>query len=515
MAARMKSRARYKPSRSKKSSAMVSGYQGASWSQNRGYVYFPNLDTRREVDSYTRTELCRRSRFLYANVGFVKRIIKGIARMALGAGLKPKFRTRDTEWNELAAANFDNRAGSPYTFDLGGRYNYYQAQRALLRARLTDGDVFAVLSKTATNGFAAIRIYEGHCVGNGAGNSENSDTSGWFDGVRVNNNNRALQYRLLNPDGTKAMDINAEQVVPFIDYERSGFNRGVSILSHAINHLLDQTEITGFLKQQVKVSSLVAYQIKNSQRKGGLGASRSVRGRAGDGKPIEQRVEDAIRGAKGLEMENGAELEFVTDNRPHPNTLGFLDYLARDISWGTDFSPEIIWDIHHLSGGPTRFVIADAQEVCDEIQSEVRERFCRRYVNYFNSIEMDSGRLRRCKDPHWWAHDYIAPRKITVDRGRDGKLYIELQGRGMLSLDRWYQEMGQDWKHEMTQFITEKAWVKQKCEEAGLSMDDVFGPGLGFGSINPAETNTVDGDKKKVPDPDDDPDDDAPDPEDT
>ena len=485
----------------------LSGFQGADFgSPNRGLVYFPTLDTRREVDDWTRQELTRRARWLYNNVGMVRRIVNGISRMTVGTGIRPRPRTRDTDWNEIALKDFNNTAGSRIVFDVGGRYNFYQAQRALMRCKLKDGSGFSMMAKTDA-GAPAARLFESHQIGTGSGKvGTTSSGAQWYDGVLGNNVNRAIAYRLLT-DNNGTADISATDMICFTDYERPGQFLGPTALYHAVNHSLDMAEMTGFYKQAIKNAGTIGYSIENATRAKGMGAGVHKILVGEDGKPRTVRVEQAFRGGKVVELEPGAELKMVADTRPHPNILGFWDYLARDISWGVGMSPEIIWDIHNLGGANTRFIIADAQEYVEEQQDELIEIFCKRYWVYQTAVKLKMGLLPPCQDPEWWHCDWMRPRKLTVDRSRDGKLYIELQGRGMLSLARWYAEQGQDWKEEMIQYLDEKAWIKVEAGKRDLTLDDIFGAGIpGQPPLDQTDSLPV-GDDKPNPqkDPDTDP----------
>jgi capsid protein len=497
--------------------AVVSGFQGAdAYNDARGYVYFPTLDTRRELDSFSRYELTRRSRFLYNNVGLIRRVINGISRMVVGRGIRPRPKTRDAKWNRLALADFNNTAGTAGVFDIGGRYNFFQAQRAFMRGKLKDGNAFSILAKTAS-GLPAMRLFESHQVGNGSndfdawsGSASNANGNQWIDGVLVNRSNRRIAYRILG-DGDTTTSIDAADIIAFCDLERPGQVLGAPCTYHAINNTLDIAETIGFLKQGIKQASLIGYQVKNATRKPGLGgAVRKVRAGAGPGDEI--RVEEMFRGGKAVELEPGAELALLSDTRPHPNALGFFDYLIRDIAWGVGMSPEIIWDIAKLGGANTRFIIADAQEYVEEQQDELIEVFCKRYWVYQTAVKLNAGILPPCEDPEWWQCDWIRPRKLTVDRGKDGKLYIELQGRGMLSLERWYGEQGQDWEVETRQVLREKAWIKKLAASSGLSLQDIFStvsansiqappPTAQDQPVKPAPGDNTEDDPDSAPDP--------------
>ena len=99
-------------------SASVGSFPGAELSRDRGYVYFPTLDTEREVDSWSRTELMKRTRAMYNGIGFVRGLINGIARMVCGTGLAVQPTTSSAAWNRRAQAVFEARTGSRQTFHL-------------------------------------------------------------------------------------------------------------------------------------------------------------------------------------------------------------------------------------------------------------------------------------------------------------------------------------------------------------------------------------------------------------
>jgi len=132
-----------------------SGFEGANFSTRRGYIYFPTLETRREVDSYSRLELIRRARWLKRNTGFAKRCINAISNMV--GFLTPRPLTSDREWNAAAEKLWRTRACSATTFDLSRRFNANSYQPLLTRTRLLDGDVLSVFTQGAAHTSPALR----------------------------------------------------------------------------------------------------------------------------------------------------------------------------------------------------------------------------------------------------------------------------------------------------------------------------------------------------------------------
>lgn len=452
----------------------TNGHQGAGNSRLRSHVYFPELDTRREISSYTRTELLRKARFLYANHGIAKRVVNGLSRMVAGTGLTPQATTKDRKWNAAAEKYFKNATGSQFVFDVGGRYNFEKSQQALLRFRYRDGDAAAILTESQAGG-ARFAFYEGHNIGNAA--LGNGDQEGWRDGVRCDAQNRARAYRFIG-DGGKETDVPAEDVIFFADYERAGQSRGITVLAHAVNHLLDSSEITQYIKTGVKLANQYGYWIEYANgaakpatagaRVGGTGNRETITTPAG---PV---TLEKIYGAGAIpDLPPGATLKFNSSSHPHPNNLTLIEFLIRDIAWGVGISPEILWNIAAMGGANTRFVLADAQGWIEEQQAELVRLYNARVWVYTLAKAMITGRLPRCSDPEWWAHAWIPPPRLTVDFGRDGKLHLEQLKMGVITYSRLLGWQGQDFESHTDKWLDEIKYFKTGMQNRGLSWDDV------------------------------------------
>lgn len=454
-----------------------SGYDAANSSARRGYVYFPQTDTRREIDTWARTEVLRKARYLTRNVGFAKRCTRGLAHMV--GSLSPRPLTKDKTWNTKALALFDRRAGSPLTFDRAAQFDVYSCQPMITGTRLQDGDLGTVLTENITGG-AMCAFFEGHQIANGNG----SIAAGWDDGVRIANERAAL-FRLLDPaDKNRAVDIPASDFILHVDRLSFGHRRGISALHHAINNMLDRTEIWSDVKMGIKLSNRIGYyiarqQIAPSGAPKGMG-NRVTTGSDDDGNPV--LIENVYRGGKMLQLNAGEEIKQLLDQRPHPNSREFLEDLNRDIAWGIGLSPDVLWNIAKLGGASVRYVLADAMIWIQAQQQLLVDQFLTRFWIYFVAKEMRAGRLEKCADPEWWKVGFLPPARLTVDIGRDGKLSIDLHRAGMLTLQRWYGEQGLEWEAELEQHVREYATKLQICqkigEEFGIEIDPakVFPP---------------------------------------
>lgn len=450
------------------------GHQAAEQSRTRGYVYFPQLDTRREVNTLTRVEILRKARWLVANYGLPKRLVFGLSRLVCGTGLTPQATTKDAEWNKLAASAFQARAGSRFVWDVGNRYDFRTSQLALKAFAYRDGDSSAILTKSDL-GLARFAFYEGHQIGPGFGRSAADDAvDRWFDGVRVDRFNAPQRYRyLLDEDKTK--DVPADNVVFMARYDSAGKTRGLSLLSHAVNHLLDVAEITGYIKQGVKLANQFGYWVEKEKGTTTKGATSSVAGKrttveTGAGGLTLERV---LGGGAIPDLAPGESLKFSNSSHPHPNNLTLTDYLIRDVAWGAGMSPEVIWNIAALGGANTRFVLADAQGWIENEQADLARTYLSRAWIYTIALEVASGRLRECRDPEWWQHAWITPPRLTVDFGKDGKLYLEQLKSGALTFKRLYGWQGLDHEPELLQWLDELAFLKKEGEARGLSWNEI------------------------------------------
>ena len=452
-----------------------SGYQGANFSTNRGYIYWPTLDPRREIDTYSRLEIARRVHFLCANTGFPKRIIEGLANLIVGTGLSPQATTKDKKWNQLAQDSYWSRSHSASTYDVSARLTGVQAQRLMVKTRLRDGDAAVVLSSSQSGG--ALRgFYSGIQVGN----PSNANNDGWIDGLKTDSLNRISAYRLMDANGEKSTDIPAESMCWLVRYDSPGQLRSISILAHAVNKMVDITEIGTATTQGIKTAAQVGYYIASQAAANTSGGSmlQAIKQAKQAGLPVPsndvtaQKIFQVGSGGEIMELPVGREIKTLLDTRPHPNTMEFIDYLIRDISWGTGISSDLLWNIYKLGGANTRFVMADAQTYVQTEQQDLVDTWLARDWVYHCAKEMKAGRLPRCSDPSWWLHNWVTPERITVDFGRDGQVILKKWASMLLSTERVFQMAGQDAREELSKEMDLTVWIKEEMAARKLTPVD-------------------------------------------
>lgn len=478
------------------------GYQSAQWSRNRGYIYWPTLDPKRELNQPTRRELARRIHFLCANVGLPNRIVTGIRNMVIGTGLVPRASTKDRSFNLIATKYYENRAKSALSYDVTAKFSGWEMQRKGYETRLKDADAAIVYTKSAS-GRTLRKLYSGLSIGNSS--DPGLDQSKWIDGVRLDALERAVEYRFLNDSGRRARDIAAQDMTFIARYPESGSIRGEPLLKHAANKLIDITEVHSSWMQQIKNSSSIGYYLSaDAAAPGGSNMPQEVMKRlyGGQSKKVDAANGEKItlklvmgNGNEIVELPPGYDIKTLLDARPHPNQKEFLDEMIRDISWGSGLSSDLLWNIYKLGGANTRFVLADAQTFVEvEQDSVVYGWLIRDWVQEI-ADGMSTGAIPPCQDPEWWQHGWVPPARQTVDFGRDGRIYLEEYSRGLITTDRYFALKGQDAREEFIAECDFAEFRRDEMERRKLTEED-------FSYLRKTSAPVAEAEPEKEPEPD-------------
>lgn len=472
------------------------GYDAVGISTMRGYVYWPQLDTRREITPQTRTEILRRARALTENIGLAGHIIECMADLI--GYLTPMAATRDREWNELANTNFREKQSVPDVFDASGKFSFWEYQIKLDEGSFRDGDMLPVLTETSS-GTARIATYEAHQIGNPYGLPPGTDD--WLDGVKINRFHRHLRYSILDPaDRTAVRTISAADCIYYGHFKKIGHVRPVSILRAAINHLIDIGEIVRDVKYGIKIRNQIPLTVEsqlgtNFQSNATQAIVSQVREKSvpttdgsGNAATTKLSYEEIMQGGNIPRLAPGQSLKALIDAAPHPNQLALLDWMVRDISWGCGLPPEIVWNMEKLRGANNRLLNSKLQRWIGARLLHKRN-FVRRFWVYHVAKEMKARRLPECRDPEWWKVAMLPQENITADKGREGKLNIELVANRLMSLRTFFALEGRHWLDELRQMDTEQ----QELQTLGLAIADVArAPANRTAAIQPEQVDELD-----------------------
>ena len=502
------------------------GFEAARQSTSRGFVFFPSLDTRQEINHLNRTEILRKVRWLYNNDGFTRRVVNGLARM-IGYCV-PKPQTPDREWNALAKRVALDIAKSRNRFDRSGKYNFFSYQLNLNRLGQKDGDSLTVPTLSDT-GSTQIMCYESHQIGDDIRSRVHrrsaSRTQQWFDGVRTDRHKKHLAYRILHPDNPdKSKVVPAGSAHLFARYERPGQPRGISACAHLVNPALDVREISNDMGTGMKARNLIGFYLAAKDPEMPLPSAKGIQNSLkkwqakNSGTAVEENeeqlsYEEIFTGSNLFKAEN-YEPKVLESAQPHENEIAFLDWKIRMMSLGFDIAPELIWEIGNLNGNTQRWLAEDAQEVLSILRVETLIPFCQWW--WFEAIgnaiatkQLREPKIPKDLQPHvgWWTCDWIPPRSKTIDRGREGKLRIEERRALLKTFDTLYSEEQKDWTEETDQWLHEIDHLEKRMKELGwpdsrieIVLANLLAPPPGTSLLDMSESAGDDDDDLAVPD---------------
>lgn len=485
--------------------AAYNSFQGADrFSRDRGYVYLPTLDTLQEIDTWSRTELLRRARFVYnSGGGLVNRCVDGAARMICGTGLFPYPMGKNKDRNRRLRMLWNSRAESANTFDLSRKFSCGMAQQAIIRNKIKDGDVAPVLARNA-DGRLRVMFYESHQVGNGIGSLTGAtsiqDSGNWHDGVQLDAHNAPINYRLVSQGVNQAVttvDVPAQNVLFCVNYERFGQVRGLTRFYRVINKVLDRGEIMHALTKGIKMREQIGYSLEQQmqtvaqmQTPGAPGTTMGLNTPkpsgtlvdVGNGRKI--TLEKFFGAGEARDLAPGQSFKIIESDHPDANVREHDKNLVRDIAWGMKFSPEVLWNVTELGGANTRFIMADTQSQIDVEQQELVEQFLGPYFLAWQRDMIEAGEIEDADD--WELHTWLLPKRLTVDFGRDGRLYIEQYKRGQITMKSLYGFMGDEWQIEIDQYLDERQYIKEGIKARNMTWAEAY-PEIGMGTTAPQE----------------------------
>jgi capsid protein len=466
-------------------------YEGAQPSYNRTHLMGRVQSARADVDSWTRTELVRKSRHLHRNDPVVHGVIERLVTYTIGCGLTPFATTSNDAWNNLADQVWADWVDMA---DLQSRTSFSVLQSVIMRSILVDGEIFALLTH-GRSGRPRIQLIESHHVRGG-----NKETD--YQGIRLDSMGRPEAYLVWPDKAEKAIEVPADQMVHFWIPERAQQYRGLPILAAGINTAHDYADILDFEMVAVKdhASRINVVKTQNGEMSSeGLRRERfSPLGAAtGDNSQDGTRYYEDRLGADTLVMKRGDEFVPFVSNRPSPAWQGFIDHLCNSICLTMNLPPSVILPMK-VGGADTRRDLAAAQRVFEQLQNALLSPL-ERIRRYVLMNEIQDGRLLN-PPSDWRKAEWQTPPSMTVDSGRDRNADREDVKAGLLSLVEYFGRYGSHWKQELEKNARAAKFVQDLSDSMGVPVEGIlnifakagsrelletFGLGVRAGGITP------------------------------
>jgi len=431
-----------------------SAYDAAVDSPNRSsFVAFPT-NSRRELTPQTRREIIKKSRAAEANIPFLTRIVRKAARHAVGSGIHFRILSEDDEWNDLAQRDVEEWWNNKDVYSIDAGVDGWEAKRLAIENWLIDGEWNHSMIVTA-GGWPMIQPWDVFEIETPRGliGGQPVDLSEWDDGVRISLNERPTDFavRVLprNTIGYSSFDyaaIPARSMVHIGSRRRVRGHRFMPLTYSGLNKGIDALDLGSLITGTAKLHSGLAVQVKRNaktNRKGAIGSIQKQTTSGGD--EIDTAALEKVYGSMINYVGENGEIDLKSSAHPGSNLLEFYKLLMAELSLGFDLPFSVMWSLSEVGGTAVRSDMEDAQSTFDLLYDKIAWQFVRREIIWKLSVAVNSGRLRRCKDPFWFSKIVMrGPRKLTVDVGRMATAFKTLVRNGAMSIPRFLEEQGLD-----------------------------------------------------------------------
>ncbi|NDE18433.1 phage portal protein, partial [bacterium] len=343
--------------------------------------------------------------------------------------------TSDEGWNR---ATEEWLANWSLACDVRGLLDWNTIQQVATRTMLRDNELFVLLTDNG-DGWPMLQLVESHrCETPAYLNGERRV----IDGVRVNAQGRPLSYYINLGDTDKFSEVQSPDVIVLAERDRADELRSLSRLVTCLNLIQDREEILTNTMVSVKRSSTIGLALEGEGSAGFFGPETTT---------TDGITTDRILGAGAIwNVPNGRKIREIKDDRPSPNLSEFMDQFLRAVAAGLGLPYEYLWKAD-LSGPSQRFVLAQAQRRFDEISQAI--------------ITQLVSRVRL-----WALAKAIKRGDLT---GRDSAADREDLKLGLTSYASIYAARGEDWQDAIDQKIAEQAYIRAKCDKAGIPVSEV------------------------------------------
>jgi hypothetical protein len=482
----------FTPAKASPARSMASVVESARRGGYKGYFYFPTLEVSHWSERRTRVQSAQDAEWLYEHSGAARMIIDGLALDETDTGLWPKADTENEAYNVALNEAFDNMWGSdPRFFDVARQETFYSAQMKIRRAIRLHGEIFGQLIRPdPSTGAVAPRlnlIPMHHCD---AGLFEQEKSEGWNDGIYFTAEGTPSAYRFVIP-GKKPGEKEKVRVEPFDDILHfhdpllPGRVRGKSSLEPVLNKLFSIDDIDKASTSGEVLRSRIAYAIMSKGPEGGMsllpGAAEVSEEEVTnpDGTKTKTLVQKIVAGdgteVDVLDLPDGKEVKLV-ESAKASSAVDWNNHLLRDVAFSQLYPPEYIFS---LAGGTQGTMVRLMQSRVQRIIRNIRffqmePQYVRRTWTFFAWQLIRAGYFENLGievPAAWWRMKCINPADMTVDLGREGRLFDERLNTGKMDDDEYHGLRGRDGddvdRRVIRRYFKRIAMIEEEAARAG------------------------------------------------
>jgi len=286
-------------------------------------------------------------------------------------------------------------------------------------------------------------------------------------------------YNVIKSDGTTRL-IPSNSICHVYQPEQVSGARAYSPLQHSINNLIDILEILSMEKLAVKTASDITRTIsrENPQFDGSTADFEAFGMRPQD---YPNQVYDnpetvgSFIGGKILSLAPGEKLESFQSQRPNDSFNGFIEHLNRDSASG--FLPfEFSSDPTKAGGAAVRLVVSKAERCFGARQHMFMTRFLTPVYNYIIGSAIANGDIPAPKTDDWNRVNWVTPRRVTVDAGRESSANQRDIEMGLKTLSDHFAELGMNPVEEVRRRAADARLLIDTAKEFNVPVSMLYKP---------------------------------------
>jgi|GEM_PF-3399077 len=450
-----------------KARGLWEAFEGARWGGYRGWWFLPSLDTSRQMPEQTRTQIARKNVWCYNNIGEIRAIIDGLAIDEVDTAIWPKAMSSSAPFNKAVTNAFHQENHDARSFDLRAVEDAYSAQFCIRRSVRLIGDLFGQLVRPFADLYGRVAPRLGFLPGYQCTSEDQKDDPSLHDGIRFDRKTgAATKYRFALPSDAPSdfmtgaerqsyVELEAPDVLHFHDPFLPDQCRGISTLAPVTRQMFSMDDIDRAETSGQLIRSRIAYAIETIgpdeaeiPKLPGVTDVEIITNPDGSKTVIQKFV-----GRDGSEVDVFTPPSNMRVKTVESNRSGAIDFrnqiLARGICHSTIYPPEWLLFIAGLGQGTVARIVQDrVQKIATFFRNnQMVPQFVERWYIYWLWQRIKSGAFDKVAGgvpDDWFLHRLIFPRNLSVDKGREGRLYDDRVMRGNMSPIDYHALDGRD-----------------------------------------------------------------------
>ena len=391
-----------------------------------------------------RLQLIRQVRDLTQNFGLFQSIIDKVSMYAFGR-IKYRPQTGNSNLNPVYGSYLEDRFNN--TLDISGRFGIEQLTQIAFKATLSDGD-FGYQWQRGQDQLLKVNGIEGDRIG---GIYMVSASDDYMQGITINLQTGApisfrVYWRTKANSYVNPVEIPAAQMLHIFDPRRTNQYRGITPFAPVLAEARDLKEIMEYCRIGTKFENLHAA-IGYTPHGGPFqDPTQFVTNDDTDvnGQPLK---EQALNPGMIQWASSQDKYEFIKSERPSGTFQTYLETLIRLIGLVLNLPYGFLYDLSKLGGPNARMDAQQAHRVIEYYQRLLQRQFLDKVKNAILIEGIGNGSIPFT--PGWDSGVWQFAPAISIDAGRDSASAIKEVQAGMLTLDSWFGETGQDAAAEM------------------------------------------------------------------